>query len=100
MFKWLKRIVLIVLFLCAIILGIIFTSENNMPVSVLFLGYELPALQLGLWLLVSLLLGSFIGLLLTLLPNLSHQQQLASKERKINNLQKELNALRNSAVKG
>lgn len=100
MFKWFKRLILIVFFLVAIILGIIFTSENDMTVSVLLLGYELPDLQLGLWLLVCLLLGSLIGLVLTLIPRLRHTQQLASKDRKINALQKELNALRASAVKG
>ena len=100
MFKWLKRLLLILFFVSAIVLGVVFTSENNTPVSIWLLGYELPSLQLGLWLLVSLLLGSLVGLVLTLLPHLHHKQQLASKERKINALQKELNSLRAAAVKG
>jgi len=98
-FKWLKRLVLILFFLLAIVVGIVFTSENNAPVSVTLLGFSLPSLQLGLWLLLCLLLGSLLGLLLTLFPNLRHRQQLASRERKINALQKELNNLRNAAVK-
>ena len=100
MFKWLKRLLLIILFVSALVLGVVFTSENNTPVAIWLLGYQLPSLQLGLWLLLSLLLGSLVGLLLTMLPNLQHKQQLASRERKINALQKELNSLRTTAVKG
>lgn len=99
-FKWFKRLFFILLFGSMIILGIVFTSENNTPVSLWLFGFELPSFQLGLWLLISLLLGSLVGLLLTLIPNLHHKQQLVNKDRKINKLQKELDNLRKVAVKG
>ncbi len=99
MSKWLKRVSLIILFVVAFVLGVTFTSENNQPATLFFFGYPLPELQLGLWVLLSLFLGGFIGLFLSFLPWLWGKKSISVKERKIQQLEKELIHLRNSALK-
>ncbi len=100
MIKWIKRLVLLILFIVAVALGITFTSENSQQVSLMLFGTSLPELQLGLWVMLVLLLGSFLGLLLSFLPLLWGRQSAAAKDRKISQLEKEINQLRTASLKG
>lgn len=84
----------------AILAGALFTADNDQSVSLLLFGLQLPELQLGLWIVIVLLIGSFVGLLLSFLPLLWGRQTMAIKERKIRQLEKELNQLRATALKG
>ncbi len=47
-----------------------------------------------------LFIGGFIGLMLSFLPSLWGKKTLASKDRKIHQLEKELDQLRTSSLKG
>ena len=100
MIKWIKRLVVLVVFGLALVLGITFTAENSTLIGITLFGYHLPQLQLGVWIMVVLLLGAFIGLLLSFLPLLWGRQSMAAKNRKIHQLQQELNQLRNTGLKG
>lgn len=100
MIKWIKRIILVIVFVVALVLSITFTSENSQPISVVFFGAALPELQLGLWLMLTLLLGGIVGLLLSFLPLLWGKQTTRAKERKIQQLEKEINQLRSASLKG
>ncbi len=100
MIKWIKRLILLVIFIVAVVLGVTFTSENSQQVSLMLFGIGLPQLQLGLWIMLVLLLGSFLGLLLSFLPLLWGRQSAAAKDRKISQLEKEINQLRTASLKG
>jgi uncharacterized membrane protein YciS (DUF1049 family) len=100
MIKWIKRIFIIILMAVALILGVTFTFENSQPIALVFFGFTLPPLKLGLWIMLVLLIGGFIGLLLSYLPLLWGRQSRASKDRKIRQLEKELNHLRSASLKG
>jgi uncharacterized membrane protein YciS (DUF1049 family) len=100
MLKWIKRLIIIVLFVVAIVLSVTFTSENSQLTSLVFFGYSLPELQLGLWVLIVLFIGALVGLMLSFIPLLWGKQTLASKDRKIRQLEKELNQIRTASLKG
>lgn len=100
MIKWVKRIVLIIVFIVALVLGITFTSENSQLVSPILYGYPLIELQLGLWLMIALFIGGGLGLLLSFLPLLWGKKTARAKERKIQSLEKEINQLRSTSLKG
>lgn len=100
MFKWIKRLLLLLLLVCAAIIGITFTSENSGSMPLVFLGYQLPTLTIGLWMVIALFLGAMIGLLLSFLPLLFSRHSVSSKNKKIQQLEKEIDALRVSAAKG
>jgi uncharacterized membrane protein YciS (DUF1049 family) len=99
MFKWFKRLLIIVLFVVAIILSVTFASENSQLTRLIIFGYSLPELQLGLWILIVLFIGGVIGLLLSFIPLLWGKQTLAAKDRKIRQLEKEINQIRTSSLK-
>ncbi|MBX2807046.1 MAG: DUF1049 domain-containing protein [Cellvibrionaceae bacterium] len=80
-------------------MGITFTSQNSQPVSPVLFSYVLPQLQLGLWILLVLLLGACLGLVLSGVSLLWGKQSIFVKERKIKQLQKELNGLRTVVLK-
>jgi uncharacterized membrane protein YciS (DUF1049 family) len=99
MIKWLKRLTLLLLLIVAIVLGIVFTSENSQQLSLVFLGYVLPELTLGLWLVLTLLLGSILGLILCTFSLFIRGQSVNAKNRHIKRLEQELQQLRSNGIK-
>jgi putative membrane protein len=99
MIKWIKRLIVLLLLVVAIVVGIVFTSENSQQLSLVFLGYELPELRLGLWLLLTLLLGSILGLTLCTFSLLIRGQSVNAKNRHIKRLEQELQRLRSNGIK-
>lgn len=99
MIKWIKRLIVLLLLMVAIVVGIVFTSENSQQLSLVFLGYELPELRLGLWLVLTLLLGSVVGLTLCTFSLLIRGQSVNAKNRQIKRLEQELQRLRSNGIK-
>lgn len=99
MIKWIKRLILLLLLIVAIVLGVVITSENSQQLSVVFLGYTLPELKLGLWLVLTLLLGSILGLIVCTFSLFIRGQSVNSKNRQIKRLEQELQQLRNNSIK-
>lgn len=99
MVKWFYRLILSILLLVSIFVGVMFTIDNSTPVGLLFFGFQLPVLNVGLWLVIALLLGAVIGLLVSFIPLLFNKHSHFNKDRKISRLEKELDALRISALK-
>jgi putative membrane protein len=99
MLKWIKRLLFIALLAVAIIIGVVFTSENNHSISLVVFSFPLPELSVGLWVFIALLVGAIIGLLVSSLPVLFSRYTHSNKDKKILQLQKELNTLRISGLK-
>lgn len=99
MFKWIKRIILLIIFVVALVLGVTFSSENSQLTTLILFGYALPELPLGLWIIITLFIGGFIGLLLSFLPLLWGKKTVNAKEKKIKLLEKELENLRGINLK-
>lgn len=100
MLRWIRFLLLVILFIISVSAGMLFTSQNSLPVAVTFFGYDFPVLSAGLWLTMSLLVGAIIGFLLSFLPAIFLRSSTASKDRKIERLEKEVARLRLSALKG
>ena len=99
MIKWIKRLIILLLLIIAIVVGMVFTSENSQQLSLIFLGYKLPELTLGLWLVLTLLLGSILGLLLCTFSLFIRGQSVNAKNRQIKRLEQELQQLRTNSIK-
>ena len=99
-FKYVKLLILLLIGLGAVALGITFSSENSQLVSLMLFGSPLPQWQLGVWMLLSLLIGAVLGLVLAFLSSLGRRPSAFLKERQLKQLQKELDSLRASTVKG
>ena len=99
MLKWTKRLLLVAIFLAALIIGVVFTIENSDVVAIVFFGFRLPELTIGLWMLLAVLLGAVIGVMVSYLPLLFNRFVSLHKDKKINQLQKELASLRLSDIK-
>jgi len=57
----LKKLVLALLVLAVVAVVLIFTLENQSPVSLVFLGYNLPNIPVSVLMVAALLIGALIG---------------------------------------
>ena len=94
MLRWIKRILLLLIILAAVILGFKFSIDNGQPVQLLFFGWQLPDIPLGVWVLCALLLGYLLGLLLSFVPNAFNRRSLTMKDNKIQRLEAQLQKVR------
>ncbi len=92
--KTLTRWVKIALIVLAFVLGIWFALENAQAVPVSLMGLGLPALSLGVWLLLFTGLGVILGMLVSLLPVMGLRRRLRAKERQLARCEKEIKQLR------
>ena len=99
MISWIKRLILLLLLILAIVIGVVFTSENSQQLSLVFMGFVLPELKLGLWVLLVLLLGSLLGLTLCMFSLFLRGQSVRAKNRQIKRLEQELQQLRTTSLK-
>ena len=99
MFKWIKRILLLLIILIATLSGFKLSFDNNQSVELILFGWPLlnTALPLGLWVSGALLLGCLLGLLLSYLPNAFNKRSLTTKDNKIKRLEEKLEKLSKSA---
>ena len=90
MLKRIRRILLLLLILIAVVAGWQFSFDNSQPVQLLLFGWQLPHIPLGFWLLVALLLGCLLGSALGYLPNALKRRSLVKKDNKIQRLEEQL----------
>jgi uncharacterized integral membrane protein len=84
----------------AIITGVVFASENSQSISLVVFNFPLPELSAGLWIFIALLVGAIIGLLISSFPVFFSRYAHLNKDKKIIQLQKELDKLRVAGLKG
>ena len=99
MIRWIKRLLVIAVLVFALMIGVTFTSENSQLFALILFGFQLPEQPVGLWILIALLLGGLMGIVLSIFPRLLIEQNLANKNRKIRQLEKELGQLRTNHLK-
>lgn len=97
LFRFIKKLLLIVLCLLAIMIGALFAYENPEKISPIVFGYSLPSLSLGLYLAFILLCGVCMGLMLSFWGS---QSKLVRIKVENNRLKKNLKqaALENSST--
>lgn len=94
-----KRLLLLLVLLCGLILGVWFSAENAQPLSVTALGFALPEFSVGVWLTAVLFLGAILGYLISVFPVLKLKNENMSLNRKLKRRDRELEKLRKLPVK-
>ena len=97
---WLKRLLLLAVMITGLILGIWFSTENSQLVSVYVMGFSTPEISLGLLVFFVLALGTLLGYLLSVIPNLTLKSKMMSLQRKLQRRDVELERLRKAPLKG
>jgi putative membrane protein len=94
----LKRIALIVVVVCALLIAIVFSLSNSEVVMVDWLIFELSA-PVSLWVVSSFVVGGIVGMLACTGLYLRSKKDVYSAQRKLAKTEKELTQLRASLVK-
>lgn len=99
MFNIIKWPLLLFFLAVSVVVGMVFAKDNAEVFSLHVFGLHLPALGVGLWLVIMLLIGITIGLLISFIPLLFSQYSSRHKDRKILHLEQKVKSLRVSSLK-
>lgn len=97
---WLKRVLLILVFLLVALATMDFMLENQQSISLQFLEMQSPALPLSLYVVLSFILGSLLGIFVGWLITTRLRLKLMVQSNELNRYRKEIDKLRTQAVKG
>ena len=70
------------LFISVVIIGAFFAMENSQIVNVSFILIDGPSLSAGVWMLIFLALGSFLGMLASSVLIISYRRRLSRATKK------------------
>ncbi len=93
-----KRLIILLVLLCGIVLGVWFSAENAQPLSVTALGFPMPELPVGIWLTGVFLLGTGLGYVISVISTLKLKNHNLSLSRKLKRRDRELEKLRKLPV--
>ena len=94
---WLKRVLLILVFLLVALATMDFMLENQQSISLQFLEMQSP---LSLYVVLSFILGSVLGIFVGWLITTRLRLKLMVQSNELNRYRKEIDKLRTQAVKG
>ena len=97
---WLKRLLVLAVFILLLVFFVDFTLSNNQAVSLDLLGLALPSVAASTIVIVTFLLGGTLGLLASMLVVTRLRLANASLRRKLKRRDTELHSLRANALKG
>lgn len=97
---WLKRVLLILVFLLVALATMDFMLENQQSISLQFLEMQSPALPLSLYVVLSFIFGSVLGIFVGWLITTRLRLKLMVQSNELNRYRKEIDKLRTQAVKG
>jgi len=95
----LKKLFVFACVLAMLVLGLWFSTENSQLVSLVLLGFKIPALSLGVLVTIVLLFGGVLGLFVGLLPVISLKRRNRSLERQLDRRDRELKHFRKAPLK-
>ncbi len=93
-----KRLLLLLVLLCGLILGVWFSVENAQPLAVTILGFSLPKFSVGVWLTAVLLLGAVLGYVISAFSALKLKNENMSLNRKLKRRDREIEKMRKRSV--
>ncbi|USE39103.1 LapA family protein [Endozoicomonas sp. SCSIO W0465] len=97
---WIKRLLVLALFVVLLVLFVNFTLSNTEQISLEMGGLTIPAVSSSTLVMVPFVLGGFAGLLVSLMLVIRLRLANASLRRKLARRDAELKKLRSSALKG
>lgn len=95
---FIMRGIAIILFIAAVLAGVLFSLQNDMVVPLDLLFVQMPARALSFWLVAFWAFGVFIGLLAGALVVLRLRARQAVSQRQIKKLRLEVDALRKIGI--
>ena len=95
-----KRWIGLLLLLACVLIGIWIVQDNPLEVSVTLLGFSLPQLPLGTWLLAAFLAGSVLSYVVSLPGSLGQRAQARRLQRQLDLAETEMKRLESTAPKG
>jgi putative membrane protein len=95
---FIMRGIAIILFIAAVLAGVLFSLQNDMAVPLDLLFVQMPARSLSFWLVAFWAFGVFIGLLAGALVVLRLRARQAVSQRQIKKLRLEVDALRKIGI--
>ena len=98
--KWLKRLVILALFVVLLVLVVNFALSNTGQVTLEMAGWTMPPLKSSTLVLVPFILGGVIGLLVSLVLVVRLHMANSSLKRKLARRDAEIQKLRSSTLKG
>lgn len=97
--RFIKTLVIALLFLCVMLVGITFSVHNTEKVVIDLVFIQLPEASLSLWLIAAFVTGGFLGVILSVFTIFALKTRLGSAKRKMSTTQKELDQLRVTSLK-
>ena len=98
--KKVKRWIGLLLLLACVLIGIWIVQDNPLEVSVTLLGFSLPQLPLGTWLLAAFLAGSVLSYVVSLPGSLGQRAQARRLQRQLGLAETEMKRLESTGPKG
>lgn len=97
---WLKRAVLIIILLLVALATLDFMLENQQSVTLQFFEMRSPELPISLYVIISFIAGSLLGILIGWIITTRLRLRLMIQNNELNRHRKEIDQLRTQAVKG
>lgn len=91
-----KRLLVLILLVCVLLFGVLFSIQNTDTVALDLLLIQLPEQRVALWVLLAFALGGIVGVLVSAVAILALKSQNLLLQRKLQKRQKELASLRTS----
>lgn len=85
-----RRLLLVLLLLLVLVVGLLFSLQNDVPVSIDLLVVQLTARPVAVWILLAFALGGFLGLLISSFALLRLQASRARLARRLEQREKDL----------
>lgn len=97
--RWLKMLLVLVLSVCVLLVGVLFTIHNTEKVAIDLVLVQLPQASLSLWLIAAFVVGGLCGFLLSSMTLLMLKTRLMNSRRQAHATRQELDRLRTAALK-
>ncbi len=91
-----KRLLVLILLVCVLLFGVLFSIQNTDTVALDLLLVQLPEQRVALWVLLAFALGGIVGMLISAAAILTLKSQNLLLQRKLHKQQEELASLRTS----
>jgi len=95
-----RKGLIIVLVIALILFVLVFSLNNQQPVSLDFFFFQTPTLGVALWLMLALVVGGLLGMFFTSLALFRSRLARRRAERKLNKSERALTRERREAPKG
>ena len=100
MMGWLRKTLIALLVIFVLLVGLIFSLNNQIQVSLNFLFFRTPALGVAFWIIIAFVIGGLLGILLTSAIVMRQSLTRRRLERRLGKTEKALERQHSETAKG